>query len=135
MKGFSLCVAVMLLWAAPARAEHEPYHRYVILGYVKNGGGHPLAGVVVRAVRAKTRLAYREITDEKGFYAIIVHLHDEDLGDVIEMTAQGSSVALKARFDPKDLNTERGTRLDFLGKKTEEHRPWFPATLRQYLAQ
>jgi hypothetical protein len=116
-------------------AEHEVFHRYVILGYVKDGKGAPLARVPVHVVRTKTGLAYNEPSDQDGFYVVIVHLHDEDLGDSLVVTAQGVSAKVTAAFNPKDETSERGTRLDFQGKRTEERRSWFLPTLRQYLSK
>ena len=43
----------------PAEGEHEVDHRYVVLGYVRDVAGRPLAGQRVEVVRERTRLAYR----------------------------------------------------------------------------
>ena len=125
----------LLLVTAPARAEHEANHRYVILGYVKDANGRPLERALVEVVRVKTGLAYRETSDRDGLYALIVNLHDEDLGDSLEVSTRGRSATVKAEFNPRDSTTERGTRIDFVGQKIEDRRSWFLATLKQYLAK
>ena len=126
---------MFLFVAVPARAEHEPNHRFVLIGYVKDAKGKPLEGALVEVVRVKTGLLYRETSDRDGFYVIIVHLHDEDLGDSLEVSTRGRSATVKAEFNPKDSTTERGTRIDFVGQKIEERRSWFSATLKAFLAK
>jgi len=130
-----LVVLLIGLAVGQARAEHEVNHRYVMLGYMKDANGRPLPGVAVRVSRVKTELHYEETTDQDGFYAIIVHLHDENLGEQLEVGARGLSVAHVAQFDAQDTKTERGTRIDFVGTSIEERRSWFLATLRQYLSR
>ncbi len=122
-------------FATVAWAEHEPDHRYVILGYVHDGAGRPAARVEVRAIREKTGLEQRARTDPAGFYLVIVHLHSEDLGDTIRVSANGAGLRITARFDPRDVTTHRGTRVDFLGNDVREHFDLFSETLRRFLAQ
>lgn len=133
----TLAVVLALLGGAgaPAHAEHEPDHRYIVLGYVKDGAGRPLAGVEVTVVREKTGLAYPVQTDRQGFYLVIVHMHDEDLGNVLKVTAGGATGRITATFDPKDHRVERGTRVDILGGRLVEKRALFAKTLRQFLEQ
>ena len=133
--GRGLIVLLVVLTAWEARAEHEANHRYLILGYVKDARGQPLHGVAVRVTRVKTGLSYEETSDQKGFYTIIVHLHDEDLGDQLQVSAQTVSVIHTAQFNQQDARTERGTRLDFVGTRIEERRSWILGTLRQYLSR
>ena len=133
--GRGLVVLLVVLIAWEARAEHEANHRYVILGYIKDAEGHPLHGVVVRVTRVKTGLNYEETSDQSGFYAIIVHLHDEDLGDQLQVAAQTVSLIHAAQFNAQDARTERGTRLDVVGTRIEERRSWFLGTLAQYLSR
>ena len=91
--------------------------------------------MVVGVTRGKTGLSYEETSDQKGFYTIIVNLHDEDLGDQLQVSAQTVSVIHTAQFNQQDARTERGTRLDFVGTRIEERRSWFLGTLRQYLSR
>lgn len=134
VRGVPLLLAI-LAWPFVAHAEHEPDHRYIVLGYVKDGAGRPLAGVEVTVVREKTGLAYPVQTDRQGFYLVIVHMHDEDLGNVLKVTAGGATGRITATFDPKDHRVERGTRVDILGGRLVEKRALFAKTLRQFLEQ
>lgn len=134
VRGVPLLLAI-LAWPFVAHAEHEPDHRYIVLGYVEDGAGRPLAGVEVTVVREKTGLAYPVQTDRQGFYLVIVHMHDEDLGNVLKVTAGGATGRITATFDPKDHRVERGTRVDILGGRLVERRTLFAKTLRQFLEQ
>ena len=133
--GRGLAVLLLALVAWEAHAEHEANHRYLILGYVKDAKGRPLRGVAVRVTRVKTGLGYNETSDQNGFYAIIVHLDDEDLGEQLHVSARTASVLHTAQFNQADARTERGTRLDFVGTRVEERRSWFFGTLKQYLSR
>lgn len=128
-------VAVLALLPGTARSTHEISHRYVVLGYVKDAKDRPLPGVTVEVIREKTGLSYTAETDREGFYVIVVHLHDEDVGDRLRVTAGKVAAAVIARFDLKNQTAERGTRLDFLGKKAAERVSWFAGSLKRFLAR
>lgn len=128
-------LAVLALLPGTARSTHEVSHRYVVLGYVKDASNRPLSGVKVELVREKTGLSHLAETDREGFYIIIVHLHDEDAGDRLSVTAGKVAATVVARFDPKNQTEERGTRLDFLGAKTVERSSWFAGSLKRFLAR
>jgi hypothetical protein len=128
-------LAVLALLPGMAGSTHEVSHRYVVLGYVKDAKDRPLPGVQIELIREKTGLSYVVETDRQGLYAIVVHLHDEDAGDRLRVNAMGATATVIARFDPKNQSDERGTRLDFLGKKPVERAAWFPGTLKRFLAR
>jgi hypothetical protein len=132
---FLVFLAVSLLCPSSTVAEHEVFYRYVVLGYVKDAKGTPQSSVEVKLVREKTGLAYYAETDAQGFYLIVVRLADEDLDNRLRVTADGMTATIRAKFDPKNRRDERGTRLDFLGKKAVERPNWFAATLKRFLAQ
>jgi hypothetical protein len=52
-------------------------------------------------------------TDERGYYKATLHLHNDNLGDVLVIQATGEEQRTKVQFDPKDLETERKVRVDF----------------------
>lgn len=120
---------------SPAAADHEVFYRYVVLGYVKDAKGIPHSGAEIKLVREKTGLAYYAETEADGFYMIVVRLADEDLGNRLRVTASGASATISARFDPKNRKDERGTRVDFLGKKVVERPTWFASSLKRFLAR
>ncbi|MBI3028446.1 MAG: carboxypeptidase regulatory-like domain-containing protein [Candidatus Rokubacteria bacterium] len=133
-RALAFCVAGLAL-ASPAAAEHEVYYRYVVLGYVKDVKGAPLRGVTVEAIREKTGFSYLAETDGEGFYVIVSRLGDESLGERLRVKAGSQSTTIIARFDPRNRAAERGTRLDFLGKKAVERPTWFASTLKRFLAR
>ncbi|HXA96220.1 MAG TPA: carboxypeptidase-like regulatory domain-containing protein, partial [Candidatus Dormibacteraeota bacterium] len=92
----------------PARAEHAVEYRYTVLGYVTDAAGRPRQGVRVELVREKTGFSYLGETDATGFYVIIARLGDESAGEPLSLRADGQTVALRARMNPADHETERG---------------------------
>ncbi len=129
---------VMLSLAAlggPAGATHAPDHRFIVIGYVIDGAGRALPDVPVVVTRVKTGLEYPTRTERDGLYFVIVHLHDEDEGDRLAISANGVSGEVLARFDVRDKRVERGTRVDIRGGELVENRRAFAETLRTYLAR
>lgn len=122
-----------LLVARPANATHEVDHRYVVLGYFRDGDGRPVPRRPVQLVRERTGLAYRVETNAEGFYALIVHLHDEDVLDPLQIAASGAQIRIEARFNPLSPQQPRGTRVDFAGGQARERQEMFAETLAEYL--
>lgn len=82
-----VALATLFSLAAPAEATHDVTHRYVVLGYVRDGARRPISGNAVEVVREKTGLSYLADADPDGFYVVVVHLHGEHLLDVLRVTA------------------------------------------------
>ncbi|MBI4629928.1 MAG: carboxypeptidase regulatory-like domain-containing protein [Candidatus Rokubacteria bacterium] len=129
-----LLLLVTVLGTVPAAAEHEVYYRYVVLGYVKDARGKPLAGRSVELTRDKTGFSYLADTDDKGFYLIIARLGDESAGEALTLTVGRSRAKLAARFDPANHTEDRGTRVDLQGARFVERSAWFRSTLAQAMA-
>ncbi|MGH7266981.1 MAG: carboxypeptidase-like regulatory domain-containing protein [Candidatus Rokuibacteriota bacterium] len=129
----ALALLGALLLAGAAAATHAPDHRFVVLGVVTDADGRPLAGVPVVVTRLRTGLPYRTKTERDGFYLVVVHLHDEDEGDRLAVSANGVTGELVARYDVRDKRVERGTRVDVRGGQVVEDRRAFAETLRAYL--
>ena len=129
-------LVLALAWAlagVPAGAEHEVYYRYVVLGFVKDARGKPVAGRRVELVRDKTGFSYVGETDDKGFYLIIARLGDESVGEQLTLRLGRASRKLTARFDPANHTEDRGTRVDVEGAKFVERTAWFRSTLTHAL--
>lgn len=122
-----------VLVGVPAGAEHEVYYRYLVLGFVKDARGKPVAGRQVELVRDKTGFSYVGETDDKGFYLIIARLGDESAGEALTLRLGQASTKLRARFDPANHTDDRGTRVDLEGVKFVERTAWFLSTLTQAL--
>jgi hypothetical protein len=126
---------VGLALASSAGAEHEVFYRYVVLGYVKDVKGVPLRRVSIKLIREKTGFSFLADTNTQGFYVIIARLGDESVGERLQVKADSLIATLVARFDPKNRTADRGTRLDFLGKKVVEQPTLFASTLKRFLTQ
>ncbi len=128
-----LVLLAVVAAAAPAGATHDVDHRYVVLGYVRDAAGRPIQGRHVEVIREKTGLAYDTETDEAGFYAVAVHLHDEDLLDRLRVTAGPAMLRVQARFNPLNVRRPRGTRVDFGGGAAVEDQERFAVTFDEYV--
>jgi len=124
----------LALASAPARAEHEVYYRYMVLGFVRDAHGRPLSGRPLELVREKTGLAYRALTDEKGFFLIIARLGDESAGEPLTLRAGKAVTKLTAVFDPANHTDHRGVQVDLEGETFIERSARFLTTLRDALA-
>jgi len=143
MQGVSVsirCVAPMLFLAtflatSVTDATHLPDHRFLVLGFVTDGEGRPIAGAKVIVTRLKTGLEYPTTTERDGFYLVVLHLHDEDEGERLGFDARGTKGDVRARFDKRDKKVERGTRVDVRADRLMENRSAFAETLRAYLSR
>jgi hypothetical protein len=130
-----LAFLVLLSVGSSARAEHEIYYRYVVLGYVQDGDGKPREGVEIRLTREKTGLMYGAISDAAGLYVVVARLGDESAGERLRLHQDRQELMITARFDPADHERERGTRVDFVRGRPVERAAEFHATLRRVLGQ
>lgn len=103
-----------------ALATHETDHRFTVSGYVRDKEGKPVADVRVgvRDLRDQKVEAVSTFTDGKGFYKTLLHLHNDNVGDPIqvsvkdEKTGLDETVKIRADFNPKDRHTDRQARVD-----------------------
>jgi len=130
-----LLLALVLALGPAADAMHAPDHRFILIGFVTDAAGRPLAGAPVVVTRLKTGLPSRTRTERDGLYMVVVHLHDEDEGEPLGLSAAGASGEVRARFDARDKRVERGTRVDVRAGALVEDRRLFAETLRAYLAR
>jgi len=86
-------------------------------------------------IREKTGFSYPAQTDAQGFYIVVARLGDESVGEHLTVKAGSLATIITARFDPTNHTVDRGTRLDFFGRKSVERPDWFTATLKRFLAQ
>lgn len=124
---------LLVLVVTPAAAEHTVYYRYVVLGFVKDAQGRPLAERTLAVVRDKTGLAYDGRTDEKGFFVVVVRLGDESAGETLTLRTGPATTKVTARFDPANHTDDRGTRVDLEGTRWVERTTAFRPTLARYV--
>jgi hypothetical protein len=100
----------VVAWAAAGTgvwAEHEVDHRFTVEGYVCGADGKPAGNQEVMVKDTRIPLGKTVYTDSDGFYSITLHLHNENQGDPVLVTAGGSEQHLTAKFDAKDMKSER----------------------------
>ena len=119
--------------ASAARAEHEIFYRYTVLGYVKDGAGKPRQGQRVELIRDKTGFSYLGDTDTAGLFVIVARLGDESAGESLTLRLGDAQARVIARFDPTNHTEERGTRVDLQGTRVLERPAWFRPTLTEFL--
>jgi hypothetical protein len=94
---------------------HETDHRFTVSGYVYDKQGKPVgdARVHVRDLRDQTVEAVTTYTDGTGYYKAVIHLHNGNAGDPVQVTAVEEKLGLeetktvRAGFSPDDVKTER----------------------------
>ena len=128
LAGF-LAALVVAASAAPARAEHEVFYRYTLVGFVKDARGKPVAGRTIEVIRDKTGFSYLAESDAQGFFVVVVRLGDESAGERLTLKAGAVRAGVVARFDPANHADERGTRVDVEGGRVVERAAWFRSTL------
>ena len=119
--------------AAAARAEHEIFYRYTVLGYVKDAAGKPRPGQRVELVRDKTGFSYLSDTDASGLFVLVARLGDESAGESLTLRVGPARHRVVASFDPANHTEERGTRVDLEGTRVLERPAWFRPTLTHLL--
>jgi hypothetical protein len=123
----------LALVVPPAAAEHTVYYRYVVLGFVKDAKGKPLADRGVEVVRDKTGLTYPARTDGDGLFVVVVRLGDESVGETLTLRVGQATTTVTARFDPADHTHDRGTRVDLNGARFVERTTAFQPTLARFV--
>lgn len=123
------CLAFLLLLTPPAWGTHLPNHRYTILGFVLDEKGGPVSGGRVRILNKRDQVVGFAPTNAQGFYAVLIHAHDEDLGKELRVAVGKAVVRIKLSFEVRDTRSERGTRVDFQGPTGREKPALFSETM------
>jgi hypothetical protein len=131
--GVILLALLLATTTVPAGAEHKVFYRYVVLGFVKDAQGRLMRGREVDVVRDKTGLNYPGVTDQAGFYVIVVRLGDESDGETLTVRVGKTTTRIKVHFDPGNHVDDRGTRVDLDGSKFIERTAAFRPTLSRYM--
>lgn len=97
-----------LIWAT-----HEIDHRFRIYGVLQDEEGHPIADGKVIVVALRNGAGTTTFTNQDGLYDVILHLHNQDAGDTIEVSALDQKKKIIVSFDTGDRTTERRVKVDF----------------------
>jgi hypothetical protein len=113
--------SVLLVWSSLPPllfAMHEVDHRFTVHGTVRDGRtfpGAPLAGKEVVIRDSKTgEILQSGVTDQRGRFSLLLHLHNEDRGRLLTVQSQGAEKTLEVQFDPDDRTTERQANVDLI---------------------
>jgi mono/diheme cytochrome c family protein len=97
----------------PIYVKTKVEHGFTVYGYVRDGGGKPVAGVDVQAKPLKAEgHAGSAKTNPEGYFEIFLHLHNEDSGTKIVVSAKGISKEIVATYDSNDKVTKRQASVD-----------------------
>lgn len=116
-----------------ALAEHETDHRFTVEGSACGADGAPVSGVEVIVKDARISVLRTTLTDDRGYYKVTLHLHNENKGDPIVVYLKDKEGKVQqeqqitAQFDPKDVHTERKTTVNFgsgCAVLSDEPPPW-----------
>jgi hypothetical protein len=88
-------------------AMHEIDHRFSVEGHVCDKAGRPIPDTQVVVKDPRLPEGAIGFTDENGYYKATLHLHNENQGDRIVVTALDQEKDATAQFDAKDLHNER----------------------------
>lgn len=116
-----------------AMAEHETDHRFTVEGSACGADGAPVSGVEVVVKDARISVLRTTLTDDRGYYKVTLHLHNDNKGDPIIVYLKDKEGQVQqeqhitAQFDPKDVHTERKTTVNFgsgCAVSSDEPPPW-----------
>ncbi len=93
-------------------ATHEADHRYLISGYVRDDLGASIEGARVD-LEHKGGEKKKVTTNGSGYYEILFHLHNDNLGDEIVVRVGDVEKRIKISFDLDDAVSARGDTVDF----------------------
>jgi mono/diheme cytochrome c family protein len=97
----------------PVFVKTKVEHGFIVYGYVRDGGGKPLQGVEVQIKPLKEHAHAASVkTNAQGYYEAFLHLHNEDSGTKIVVTANGVQKEVVANYDPSDKVTKRQASVD-----------------------
>ena len=94
-------------------ATHEAEHRFTVYGYVRDTKSHSIKDVKVMVVDNRIGEGSTAFTDQKGYYEVLLHLHNTNQGDEITITTPDETKTITANFNPEDHTTERKVQVDF----------------------
>jgi len=100
-------------FASTVIAMHQVDHRFTVEGYVCGPEGQPAPDVEVFAKDLRASIGASGYTDRGGYYKVTLHLHNENRGDPIVVTARDEDKRITAQFDAKDVGTERRVTMNF----------------------
>jgi len=97
----------------PIFVKSNVSHGFIVYGYVRDKSANPVPDVTVVAKPLKEgRESHEAKTNKEGYYEIFLHIHNEDVGTKIEVTAKGVKKEITANYNPEDKVTKRQAAVD-----------------------
>ncbi len=97
----------------PIFVKTKVEHGFIVYGYVRDKSGKPLADVPVMAKPLKEgREGHDGKTNKEGYYEIFLHIHNEDSGTKIVVSAKDAKKEITATYNPEDKVTKRQAAVD-----------------------
>jgi mono/diheme cytochrome c family protein len=97
----------------PVFVKTKVEHGFIVYGYVRTPAGTPVPNVEVVAKPLKPDAhAARGKTNQEGYYELFLHLHNEDNGTKIAVSAGTAQKEVVANYDPNDKVTKRQAAVD-----------------------
>ena len=113
LKRLFAILAITTLLPIVGYAEHEADHRYTMRGYVLDANERAISGVSVR-VKYGVRVVGNATTDSGGYYSILMHLHDTDLGRTLSVLAGKDKGDVRVKLTAGDRRTVRIHNVNFV---------------------
>ena len=90
-------------------------HGFIVYGYVRDKAGKPIADLPVLAKPLKEgRESHDGKTNKEGYYEIFLHIHNEDSGTRIVVSAKDAKKEITATYNPEDKVTKRQAAVDLV---------------------
>jgi mono/diheme cytochrome c family protein len=97
----------------PVFVKTKVEHGFIVYGYVKDVSGKPVAQLEVQVKPLKEHVPVGSVkTNQEGYYEIFLHLHNEDFGTKILISAKEAQKEVVANYDPNDKVTKRQASVD-----------------------
>jgi mono/diheme cytochrome c family protein/disulfide bond formation protein DsbB len=99
----------------PVFVKSNVTHGFIVYGYVRDSTGKPVPDVKVEAKPLKAGRESHDVrTNKEGYYEIFLHIHNEDVGTKIEVTAKNAKKEIVANYNPEDKVAKRQTAVDLV---------------------
>jgi mono/diheme cytochrome c family protein len=99
----------------PVFVKSNVTHGFIVYGYVRDKSGKAVPDVKVEAKPLKPgREAHDGKTNKDGYFEIFLHIHNEDVGTKIEVSAKDAKKEITANYNPEDKVNKRQAAVDLV---------------------
>jgi len=99
----------------PIFVKTKVEHGFIVYGYVRDKSGKAVPDLPVTAQPSKPgREGHTGKTNKEGYYEIFLHIHNEDVGTKIVVSANNVKKEIVANYNPDDKVTKRQAAVDLV---------------------